>query len=130
MLSWFVDDNVITKAINQEVLINDKMVNKDKAQQHSALADDLNFNVIKKYFTTRGWKAIKCCISSYRKTKVFNCNGCFKLFNKQSNSMQCDKCLMWYHWECVALKKMTNTNPGFVVIATKLSNKTASCAMI
>lgn len=63
MLSWFVRSEFITQVINEETLIDEKMlIFKNSSMQHSALADDYNFNLVRKYFTSRGWRSIESII--------------------------------------------------------------------
>ena len=51
MLSWFVMERYIRDALDQKILIDEKMVIKQCAQQHPAIGDDFNFYITKKYFS-------------------------------------------------------------------------------
>ena len=93
------------------------MVVTDAAQQHAALGDDFNFSVIKKYFTVKGWKSVRQAIKVFKRKPQYTCNGCYKEFKKEESSIQCDRCLKWYHWACVLLKKAPKTTNWFVLTA-------------
>ena len=115
MLSWFVAETYVSQAMNTEILIDDKMVLKNKEYSHPTIGDDLNFNILRKYFTVRGWKAVQRCIDSFLNNPAYSCNGCYKnLGGKGAEStIQCDKCLMWYHWQCVLLRKAPKSTKWF-----------------
>ena len=104
MLSWFVDQKLVDDALNTKILIDDKMVLKNREYNHPAIGDDLNFNLLRKYFTVRGWKAVQSTIQRFVKSPTYSCNGCFNP-NKDKSIIQCDHCLMWYHLGCGLLKK-------------------------
>ncbi|XP_057313534.1 uncharacterized protein LOC130654900 [Hydractinia symbiolongicarpus] len=118
MLSWFTSQKNADLAIQEECLISHAMV-QEKEVQHPGIGDDFNFNLIKRYFSPSGWKAASCAINTFSKNKSsrYSCNGCFKTFDvKEETSIQCDRCLHWYHISCVLLKK-AKQNIGFAVTA-------------
>ena len=58
-----------------------------------------------KYFTQDGWLTVQNVVEAIKKNPAYYCGSCTLPINDEEDSIQCDSCLVWYHFQCVNLKQ-------------------------
>ena len=69
----------------------------------SALDDNVDINMIQKFFDVDGWLAVSAVYEA-RKQLPWKCQQCNTNLEDSDPPIGCDSCLNWNRWRCVGLK--------------------------
>ena len=107
MLLWFVDLQVAEAALTRKQLVEECDVEvRPECVPSSCLDENVCLTSIRKYFTPDAWCAVMNVVESMKKNAVWFCGSCTKsICDDTENSIVCESCLTWFHFECVSLKK-------------------------
>ena len=101
VLGLFVDPSCHTEGM----LLGEESVECLPKKLPSALLDEnLDINIIRKYFDSDGWTAVTRAHET-RKQQSWTCQVCTGILVDSSPSIGCESCLNWSHWKCVGLTK-------------------------
>ena len=80
----------------------------------SCLDDQVHLDSCKKYFTQDGRLALQNVVKAIQKNPAYYCGSCTHPINDdEEDSIQCDSCLVWYHFKCVILKQKPKSMAWF-----------------
>ena len=100
LLSFFVDVSTRTEG----VLLGEESVEcVPENIPSSALDENVDINMIRKFFDADGWLAVSGVYEA-RKQLPWKCQQCNTNLEDSDPSIGCDSCLNWNHWRCVGLK--------------------------
>ena len=103
ILSWFVDKQVISKALQTGTLIEEEDIeSKPEKVPHSVLDENVDLCLVRPYFSSDAWLLLEEVVSTKAQTIVWTCTSCHH--DLQQESIACDSCLCWYDFRCVGLK--------------------------
>ena len=68
--------------------------------------DHVHLQSCKKYFTDDGWLAMQNVVETVKKNPAWYCGRLVHMPINDANedSVQCDSCLVWFHFKCANLK--------------------------
>ena len=115
ILSWFVDCQIKEAVLAGKRLVEEEDVEM-KPERISAWCLDENVCIpsIQKYFSEDAWAALTQVLEVVRKNAVWYYGTCSKVVNDDTeNSVVCDSCLSWFHFNCVALKTCPKSKQWF-----------------
>lgn len=107
MLKWFVVDNegIVESALTLQRQIEPEEVCDNAPIQ--CLDKDVSLARIKKYFQTKAWKFVEELVENVKKCGIWNCPVCLEdTDNGESDAIECDACLRWYHIQCSGLSTL------------------------
>jgi len=68
------------------------------------LHEDVVLNVIKPLLTSAAWKKLTSAVRIRKRMSLWKC-ACCNRDTAETNCVECDSCLEWYHWECVGIER-------------------------
>lgn len=105
ILNWFVNPDVTLSAINDGKIIEPSVITKGPINISSAaLEQDADLDRTERFFSTRAWRKISNLINLRRK-HGYECFVCRKKLKDGDNTIRCDGCLQWGHFDCAGVKK-------------------------
>ena len=115
MLSWFLDRQVKEAVLKRKRLVEEEDVEIRPERIPSAcLEDDVCIRSIQKYFTADAWCAVTNVLDVLRSNVVWYCGICAKEINDEiEDSIKCDSCLTWFHFQCARIKKCPKVKEWF-----------------
>ena len=115
MLLWFVDPAIAETALSRRGLIQEDGVEVLPERVTACCLDEnVNLQSCRKYFTSDGWLAVQNVVEAVKKDPVWYCGRCTHPINDgEENSIQCGRCLIWYHFECINLKNAPKKHHWF-----------------
>ena len=101
ILLWFVESAIAELALSQKGLIQEDSVEVlPERVTASCLDENVDIQSCRKYFTTDGWLAIENVVEAMKQDPVWYFGRCTRPINDEGeNSVQCDSCLIWYHFK-------------------------------
>ncbi|XP_070395614.1 uncharacterized protein [Dermacentor albipictus] len=60
---------------------------------------------IKKFFTPDAWLSLMSSIATKKQEELWLCGQCKRKDDGEIKMISCDRCLEWFHWPCVQVKK-------------------------
>ena len=107
MLSWFVDSQVINPVITRKRVVEEADVEiRPEKIPSSCLDENVCINSIQKYFSADAWAAVEQVLEVVKKNPAWFCGSCAKeIDDNTEDSIICDSCLSWFHFNCLGLKK-------------------------
>ena len=105
---WFVDSIIAEAAISRKALIKEDQVEiRPEKVTASCLDPQVCLEICKKYFTRKAWLAVEDVISTIKGSPLWYCGRCRSPINDETeSSIQCDSCLIWYHFKCINLHNL------------------------
>ena len=105
VLQWFVDPDIADAALFQKKLIQEYSVEVQPNKITASCVDEkVCMNSCKKYFSDDAWMAVMNVVSTIENNPMWYCGFCTKeIDDKAENSIQCDSCLVWFHFVCVKM---------------------------
>lgn len=96
------DEKSLNNVIVDHIKINKENLNHLELQSiPDALASEvIEVKIIKNYFKTGAFTYLKELIEKKRQSTYWSCKMCDSSLGT-GDSIECDKCLFWYHWACV-----------------------------
>lgn len=70
----------------------------------SVLDDNVDLAMIRRFFTTEGWSAVKGVVENFKRHVSYICCVCSHDIGV-AISICCDRCLLWCHLSCTSLNK-------------------------
>ena len=118
MLLWFVEQEVATTALARRRLIEEEEV---ETRPEQVLASCLDENVCigstQKYFTPDAWTAVVHVTELVKDHAVWYCGTCTRsITDETEDSIVCESCLMWYHFECASIRSNPKSRKWFVAL--------------
>jgi len=115
ILQWFVE------ACDSDVVLSRKGLIKEDAVEIlperipvSCLDDQVHLQSCKKYFTNDGWLAVENVVEAVKRNPLYYCGRCTsQIDDDQENSIQCDSCLMWFHYKCANIRQAPKRKTWF-----------------
>lgn len=105
MLSWFVDKNVVEKAIKQRTLIEEDEVECRPEKVSDAILDEnVDIHLVRNHFSQDAWMLVEDVIQRKSDNMMWICHTCSHDLHSEE-SIICDSCLLWFHFRCVGLTK-------------------------
>ena len=113
MMSWFVDEEKVTNAMRNDVLIEEVDVEvRPERVPMKCLDENVCIATVRKYFTNDAWELVENVMITMKKKQAWLCASChIDLAN--SESIVCESCLDWFHLRCVSLKKAPKKKDWF-----------------
>ena len=107
MLLWFVDLQVAETTLTRKKTVEEcDMEVRPECVPSSCLDKNVCLTSIQKYFTPDAWCSVMNVVESMKMKAVWYCGSCTKsICDDIESSIACESCLMWFHIECVSLKK-------------------------
>ena len=113
MLGWFVDDDVITRVLSNDCLIDETEVEvRLEKIPRKCLDENVCISQIKKFFTFNAWSLVAEVVETMCKKGVWTCKSC-SLDLCAHESIACDSCLDWHHLKYAGLSKPPKTKFWF-----------------
>lgn len=113
MLSWFVDKEVLERAIKQRVLIEEEEVEcKPERVSDAILDENVDVCLVRNHFTQDAWMVVEDVIKRKSQKIVWICHTCLHDLHSEE-SIICDSCLLWFHFRCVGLTKLPKLKNWF-----------------
>ena len=118
ILKWFVDNDIAQTAMDSGVLIEEKSVETIPDKVTAACVDKkVCLYQCKKYFTGDAWLAVESVVSAIKSNPVYHCGSCnFNIDDASDNSIQCDSCLTWFHFECLNITRAPKNKVWFCCV--------------
>ena len=106
MLSWFLDRHVKEAVLARKRLVLEEDVEvRPERIPATCLDEDVCIQSIRKYFSTDAWCTLTNVLDVLRSNLVWYCGLCAKeMCDETENSIKCDSCLTWFHFQCVGIK--------------------------
>jgi hypothetical protein len=105
ILEWFVGKDYTTKAIKDNFIISEELVEQRPELVSSSCLDSLvNIEITRKRCTTEAWKAIEMVYGEKRRNPIYICETCTLDADTKEASVMCSSCLEWQHLSCARLK--------------------------
>jgi len=115
MLSWFLD-----RRVKEAVLARKRLVQEDDVEirperiPSACLEEDVCIQSIQKYFTRDAWCALTNVLDVLWSNLMWYCGICAKEINDETeDSVKCDSCLTWFHFQCACIKKSPKAKEWF-----------------
>ena len=116
-------DRFLLECFTTELLTNDAIEGKllVKKQNMKTLhqipesireKDCVDIHRIEKYFDGNAWCTVLSLLEQKKNCK-WVCLSCDKVIPRKSDSVMCDRCLMWCHLPCTTYKKMPKSKHWF-----------------
>ena len=121
ILSWILSDDQVKRALNGELIDIEEIPNHTMQLSPCLLDENVNWKVVKKYFTEGAWAMMRCLIHSLSEHPYWDCGVCQEDLG-HFNSICCESCLTRYHLECVGLNNPPKRVIGFVDVAMQRLN--------
>ena len=102
MLRWFVDEQVVQKALKGKKIEEREIESRPEYVSPSCLDDNICLEEVRRYFTEEGWLLLQDVVAVLQQNPKWHCARCLREANE--GTICCDSCLQWYHFECVGLK--------------------------
>ena len=104
MLKWFVSDQDVSKAMHEDTLLDEQVVEtRPERVPNSCIDENASIYRIRKYFTDDGWTQVMQLIETKKNNATYYCKMCEKIL--EGASICCDCCLEWLHLSCAGLQK-------------------------
>ena len=115
ILQWFVEPSDAEIVLARKGLIQEDGVEiLPERITASCLDDQVHLDSCKKYFTQDGWLAVQNVLRAIQKNPAYYCGSCTRpIDDDEEDSIQCDSCLVWYHFKCVNLKQKPKRTTWF-----------------
>ena len=100
-----MDLDIADAALFQKKLIQKYSVKVQPNKITASCVDEkVCINSCKKYFSDDAWMAVMNVVSTIENNPMWYCGFCTKeIDDKAENSIQCDSCLVWFHFVCVKM---------------------------
>ena len=98
---------IAKEARNGSKLITEQDIESNVHRISDAVRDKENINIhrIEKYFEENAWLSLLAIMEKKEKCK-WTCLKCKAVIStKVEDSIHCDRCLLWCHFQCVPIKK-------------------------
>ena len=102
-----------SKLAASEVLAGKRLLNDDDIEDNANLIpdtvrDNVNIDIdrAEKYFQKEAWLNMVSVLQR-KEDMTWQCKLCSKSIRANQNSISCDRCLLWFHFNCTSL----NTKP-------------------
>ena len=113
MLSWFVDKDVLERAIKQRILIDEDEVECRPERVSDAILDEnVDIHLVRNHFSQDAWMSVEDVIQRKSDNMVWICHTCLHDLHSEE-SILCDSCLLWFHFRCVGLTKSPKLKKWF-----------------
>ena len=109
ILQWFVDAASAEAAVCHKNIIEVEI--RPEKVTPACLEPQVCVDVCRKYFTKYAWLVVKDVISIIKRDPKWYCGRCSKQNDDIESSIQCDSCLLWFHFECIGI----HTKPKYKV---------------
>ena len=115
MLSWFLDHQVKEAVLARKRLVEEEDVEiRPERIPSSCLEEDVCIQSVQKYFSKDAWSALTNVLDVLRSNLVWYCGVCAKEINDETeDSIKCDSCLIWFHFQCACIKKCPKVKEWF-----------------
>ena len=107
ILTWFVDLQIAKDAIDGSRIIEEDDVEMRPEMVSSSCTDEnVCLDMCRKYCTREAWAAINSVVSIIQANPTWYCGRYTReIIDDEQNSVVCESCLVWYHFNCVGLKR-------------------------
>ena len=103
MLKWFVSDQDVSKAMHEDTLLDEEVVETHPERvPNSCIDENASIYIIRKYFTDDEWTQVMQLIETKNNATYYR-KMCEKILDGES--ICCDCCLEWLHLSCSGLPK-------------------------
>jgi hypothetical protein len=103
MLSWFVADDIVEKAINGDLIAEENVETRPNRVSVACIDQSVCLESIQHYFNADAWLSVVQVVQQKKKQRVWPCPSCN--CNASTASIMCDCCLQWFHKTCVGLNE-------------------------
>jgi hypothetical protein len=105
ILEWFDGKDHATKAIKDNFIINEELVEQRPELVSSSCVDSLvNIEIIRKRCTNEAWKATEIVYGEKRRNSIYICETCTLDADTKEASVMCSSCLELQHLSCARMK--------------------------
>ena len=102
ILSWLVDADTLDYTLNGILIQEDSIAEKISS---ACLDENVYIESCKKYFTEDAWSSVQATLLMMKSNPVWYCGQCSgRIDNNTEESIVCDSCLNWNHFDCANIK--------------------------
>ena len=113
ILSWFVEKELVDKAVRMRQLIEEEDVECKPENVSDAVADEtVDICLVRKYFTVDAWMLVEDVVQRKSDKMFWTCRSCYHDLHSEA-AIICDACLLWYHFKCVGLSTLPKSKNWF-----------------
>lgn len=113
ILSWLVDEVHVDGALKHDKLLEEHHIECRPEKISDAVADEnVDITLVRKYLSDDAWLLLSDVVGQKKKKMLWKCNMCFSDLHSEQ-SINCDRCLLWFHFRCVSLTKPPKTKNWF-----------------
>ncbi|KAH6939389.1 hypothetical protein HPB50_017749 [Hyalomma asiaticum] len=106
LLTGIAGQEAAARVLNEEGVLDESDIEVRPEELPSALLDHrVPLTKLKKYFTAEAWLLLSSSIAVKKKGDIWCCAQCKKKDDGEIKMILCDRCLEWFHWPCVSVKK-------------------------
>ncbi|CAH0726281.1 unnamed protein product, partial [Brenthis ino] len=111
MLSWFIPDDLILNVVTKKRKIESASFNVDDKTVTDAIknTDDDVIQALEKFCEPTAYKRLNDIVEKKRKRITIKCGTCQKPRRLTKTMITCKRCLLWFDWPCVNVKKEPTT---------------------
>ena len=114
MLLWFVEPEVADAALCGRVIEEEEVETRPDKVSASCLDENVCLLSCQKYFSHDAWRVVSQVVDTKREYTMRYCGRCnCPIIDDAEDSIVCDCCLVWYHFNCVGLRKIPKTKMWF-----------------
>ena len=115
ILLWFVSPTLAERVLARKWLIDEDQIEIIPERiTVSCLDENVCLSSCKKYFTDEGWLALESLVAAIAKSPRYFCGRCTNPIDDDTkDSILCESCLIWYHYQCMNIKKKPKSKHWF-----------------
>ena len=114
ILGWLVDKEDVESAMQGTLIDEDKIECIPGKVSDAVLDSNVDVNMIQKFCTSDAWLAVQHVIENKLKLNMWTCGVCQNsLLNMECESIVCESCLCWFHFDCVGIVRKPKTKNWF-----------------
>ena len=112
ILSWFVDAEDVKMALDGRLLDEEKVECIPERLPNAIVDDSVDVHLVRRYFTSDAWMVVQDVVQKKKERTIWTCRYCYKDLGEQQ-SIACESCLEWFHFNCVGLAKQPKARNWF-----------------
>ena len=115
ILLWFVSPTLAELVLARKRLIEEDQIEIIPERiTASCLDENVYLSSCKKYFTNETWLALEGVVAVIANNPCYFCGRCTNPIDDDTeDSILCDSCLIWYHYQCMNTRNKPKSKNWF-----------------